>query len=569
MHGLVRLKNLPRKHWLWRALVAAALAVMVVRIISTYAVFNDTADEPYHIGAAVSYCVAKHHVRGTQHPPLTRIVAGVPLVLAGIDSARDRGVKTVQNDLTAFEIGHDVLLRSHRPYWTVLTIARTAMIVFPIAAVVYVYLLGRYLAGPLVGTLSAVCFSTDPTLLGHGAVVATDVAAAAGFLAALYHGTRLLARSTWRRALLAGVVIGLAVACKFSCLAVIPALALILLTRRLGALRCGRPRAYVRAWPRAVHLLAVALVAFVTLWATYLFDVGRPGDSTALRPLAEWNVMPEWLKPVPLPMPAAFWGFAMVWEHNRAGHSTYFNGTVSNTASWGYFPEAIALKTPTAVVIGLALALATGLMARRTPRALVTLIAFAVYLAASINSGINIGIRHVLPAIPLLYIVMIQQLARVRMTAAVVGIALLAIVETLWLHPDYLAFFNVLAGGPTNGGKYLLDSNLDWGQDQARLKDWLEQHARGRVVTNRVFGNPRLRQWPHQGFELLPPGSSPRGLLAVSKNEAAGLYLGVFEDEQGKRWVEAPLQGLSRMRPVARVGYSIDIYDLDAPSGRR
>src|SRR5262245_4862729 len=133
MPGSWRPSKLPRKHWIWPTSVAAAIVVMVARIVSTYSIFNDTADEPYHIGSAVSYCVAKHYIRGAQHPPLTRIVAGLPLMLAGVDSPRDRDVMTVQNDLTAFETGHAVLLHSKRSYWSVLTIARAAMLIFPIA----------------------------------------------------------------------------------------------------------------------------------------------------------------------------------------------------------------------------------------------------------------------------------------------------------------------------------------------------------------------------------------------------------------------------------------------------
>ena len=40
--------------------------------------------------------------------------------------------------------------------------------------------------------------------------------------------------------------------------------------------------------------------------------------------------------------------------------------------------------------------------------------------------------------------------------------------------PHYLAYFNELAGGPANGFKELVDSNLDWGQDLKNLKLWLD-----------------------------------------------------------------------------------------------
>ena len=48
-------------------------------------------------------------------------------------------------------------------------------------------------------------------------------------------------------------------------------------------------------------------------------------------------------------------------------------------------------------------------------------------------------------------------------TAAVLcgGLAIWYIGTSLYIHPHYLAYFNELAGGPDNGYKYLVDSNLD------------------------------------------------------------------------------------------------------------
>ena len=41
--------------------------------------------------------------------------------------------------------------------------------------------------------------------------------------------------------------------------------------------------------------------------------------------------------------------------------------------------------------------------------------------------------------------------------------------------PNYLSYFNVLAGGSRNGYRHLVDSSLDWGQDLPGLKKWLQQ----------------------------------------------------------------------------------------------
>ena len=38
--------------------------------------------------------------------------------------------------------------------------------------------------------------------------------------------------------------------------------------------------------------------------------------------------------------------------------------------------------------------------------------------------------------------------------------------------PGYLSYFNFVAGGSEGDGRYLLDSNLDWGQDLPGLRPW-------------------------------------------------------------------------------------------------
>ena len=53
--------------------------------------------------------------------------------------------------------------------------------------------------------------------------------------------------------------------------------------------------------------------------------------------------------------------------------------------------------------------------------------------------------------------------------------------SVLRVHPHYLGYFNELAGGPSGGWRYLVDSNLDWGQDLKALKRWMDDHGVARV----------------------------------------------------------------------------------------
>src|SRR3954464_15477991 len=107
-------------------------------------------------------------------------------------------------------------------------------------------------------------------------------------------------------------------------------------------------------------------------------------------------------------------------------------------------------------------------------------------------AGINIGIRHILCVYPFLYIaaaaILVRLPARRFGQYALVALAGLQTVEAAVISPYYLAYFNPLAGGPSNGPKYVVDSNIDWGQDIKKLHKWLHAHGTNRAWMA-YFGN--------------------------------------------------------------------------------
>jgi hypothetical protein len=137
--------------------------------------------------------------------------------------------------------------------------------------------------------------------------------------------------------------------------------------------------------------------------------------------------------------------------------------------------------------------------------------------------------------------------------------------ETVPRSPDDLSYFNGIAGGSVGGERYLIDSNLDWGQDVARLAAYLNSPSnRGRVYTVRLFD---LRADALAGAVGLRPEAEtdpPAGLFAISVNVRHRLFgLGVAAD--GTTLVlPADYQWLDRYPHVARIGTSIDVYDLTA-----
>jgi hypothetical protein len=135
-----------------------------------------------------------------------------------------------------------------------------------------------------------------------------------------------------------------------------------------------------------------------------------------------------------------------------------------------------------------------------------------------------------------------------------------------WIHPHYLAYFNELIGGPDNGYKYLVDSNLDWGQDLKGLKAFMREHGISRINLS-YFGSDaperygisyvRLPSFVLRGGDRQHKDSDPPGWYAISVSCLQGSYL-------MNRDLFEPFKSL---KPVAKIGYSIFIYDLNAKGG--
>ena len=140
-----------------------------------------------------------------------------------------------------------------------------------------------------------------------------------------------------------------------------------------------------------------------------------------------------------------------------------------------------------------------------------------VHFGTSALSGMNIGYRHLLPIFPFGYVAIAALVGHVmdgiRWTAGVSPacarrraphgsgirtrrcpaaerarrprseprLAVLAVialiswqaVETATVFPFGLAYFNELVGGPREGYRALVDSNVDWGQSFKALATWM------------------------------------------------------------------------------------------------
>jgi hypothetical protein len=203
---------------------------------------------------------------------------------------------------------------------------------------------------------------------------------------------------------------------------------------------------------------------------------------------------------------------------------------------------------------------------------------FIVYWAFAITSHLNIGHRHILPTyLPMLMLaggswlwtesrtrevtserrskqdqergegVKTRWLSERRwpvLTGIVLASTGLFAGESLWRWPNYLAYFNQLAGGPSSAYRHLVDSSLDWGQDLPALRRWLVQDKLYGTSTEKTYlayfgsGNPEyygIHETLLPGFEDRVPARIPEPLQAGTYCISATLLENIYSMSSG-RW---------------------------------
>ena len=105
-----------------------------------------------------------------------------------------------------------------------------------------------------------------------------------------------------------------------------------------------------------------------------------------------------------------------------------------------------------------------------------------IYLAVAMASRMNIGVRHILPIFPFLFVLAgwaaAKLIERRRSWAYIVAMVLVSdVVSSLRAFPVYIAYANELWGGPASTYEYLSDSTADWAQQLEAVKKYLDSHG--------------------------------------------------------------------------------------------
>jgi len=513
--------------------LAAALVILLFLAIALTAMATTslTNDEIAHIPAGYTYLKTGDYRMNAEHPPLIKMIAGAALLplnpkLNMTHPAWAARKEWIWGDRFFFLWNHnsDQLL-----YW-----ARFPIVLIGALLIAFVYIWARELYGPWAGLLAGTLAALDPLITATSTIVHTDIGVTTFGFIATYFFWKFCQHRNKQNLLMCGLALGLALSSKFTGVYFIAIFGIL-------ALACARYdapdknifEALQEKRAKNLYLLSglIALIGLFIFVASYHF--------TQLN----WMIQ----------------GFKDVAIHSTIGHNSFFHGAFSDTGFWYYFPAAFLIKTPLPTII---LILASIILYNKTRSEKITdelflIIPAAIYLLSFLPNNINIGVRHIEPIYPFLF-VFASKTTRLKSKAMPYFVGLM-IIWLAWnayaIYPHHLSNFNELIGGPDHGSEWLIDSNIDWGQDLKGLGSWLGERG-SPMVLMAYFGNDD-REYRGINWDELKCGPQP-GMIVISVNRLIGFN---EEDSKCSEW-------LKTKEPIAKIGYSILLYNITEDSIR-
>jgi hypothetical protein len=497
--------------WWPEALSALLLLIMAVNMLSVIARKGITVDEAIHIPAGYLHLVVGDFQVNNEHPPLIKMWAALPLLFIQPDEP-SLGPPANENFAERTWAMQDFWLQNRARYESVCFWPRVMMIVLTLGLGALIFYCGRKLFGAAAAVIAVAVFTLEPTVLAHGHVVHTDVASAFAYLLFFVALHAYAGAHTLRRALRLALATSIAVLTKFSLLVVVPVLAVAGIWLLVRSARRDKMRI-------AIHAAVIALFAVLAVNAAYRFQHPALEASDVhwveLKSTASFAAITTGIRIASKIVPTYYlFGAYNIGIHNEYGHQASLLGMYSERGWWYYFPIALVLKTtiPFLLISVAALTWAVWRATKhRETRLWFCLAPLAVYAVLAMSSHINIGIRHFLPAYPFLFILAGGWLARLlsseRKALSVVLVTIIfgwMVFEAARTFPDYMPYMNQFASSRPHWW-YLSDSNIEWGEDDKQLADYLRARAQTQVSAAVLGGRLALPQYGIEYVDLLAP----------------------------------------------------------------
>ena len=563
-------------------IVALLILIFVAVSLSAVRQKSPTADETFHLASGYSYLKWADFRLNPEHPPLAKLIAALPLLALNNDDTpltREQRDTVQVNGVNGWRLANQWLF-SRNDAESMLFYARLSMLLVAGLLGLLVFAWTRELYGLSAAFAALVLYVFDPNMLAYAPLIHTDIPFALTLFGGTYFFWRTLREITWLNCLTTVVFFSAAAITKFSFIIVPPIWGVLAIARVVSSeplhSRITAQSSFVGAWTKsgwvAIICISAALCTYGTIWAAYGFRYDAVsgqqtplGISSAITP-AWWLTPLIHLNQNSHVFPEA-WLSGLVYAISSLGRTSYLLGEISADGFWYYFPIAIAVKTPLPTLLLLITSLTMVNANRRAwVNSLFLWVPIFLFFSVAIYSRMNIGVRHILPIYPFLFVWLggfSTALLRSSAIAKRCGLLLMGI----WLissclsnYPDYIAFFNETLGHRERH-EILVDSSLDWGQDLKGLNRWMVDQQVDRIelayfgtADPAYYGIDAIYEPGTWSIVFSQPqnqaGVQKASYIAISVTHLMGLYLGPAN----------PYAPFLRKTPVASIGHSIMVY---------
>lgn len=543
---------------------------------------SPVSDEPGHIIAGLMYIKKRDLTFNSGSPLLSNVISSLPLSMIVSDKDIPSDPKYVESGYLHSFATAFLNLNSHRIDLLML-LSRIPSILLGVGVGIMIYLWSRKLYGKTAGIIGLTLFILDPNFIAHSHYATPDVALVFFFLLTLYE---LFCYLESKRLL---HLIALILSCsaaqlvKNSAIYLFPIILLIIFiqnkSNRNRLIEFAKISVYLIfiSW-LSINLfygfsgLGHSLKWFLTndqafLNSPYSLDQVEkliPKNISIVSPIAQYlySDMPltisyDYLKTI---------GWVVFRSQN--GQPSYLFGSYSLHGWWYYYPIILVLKeTPIFLifVFGSLMFCLNKKFRLRKYEFLFFILPSLGMLLLTMKSGIDTGIRQILFIIPLLIIFSTRMFQNIKHGITRLILIIIILIQAIFIHshfPNYIGYFNFLAGNQNNNFTIATDSNIDWGQDVKKLSHYIKVNQLRDtkmnlfgVVNTELYDVPYIQygpSWVKENNDIeycLPLVDS---LFAISATQLSGVYL---NNNQCFSW-------LSGKRPVKTIGTSIFIYSL-------
>ncbi len=570
-------------------IILSLLLIFLFQCFVSMTFISSTSDEVAHLPAGYTYLKTGEFKLNPEHPPLVKIISAYPLLFLGLPHPYTNSYFL---DNEKWEYGKSLIYWSGVRAEKILFLGRMMIVLLGLFLGVLIYSWAKELFGNQAALFSLFLFAFEPNLIAHSRLVTTDIAFSLFYLLTIYWMWKYFQMPSKKLLLLCGLSCGLAFSTKFSAVLLYPIIMILFAVELLLYYRKDRIIETVENQHSSESFFEPNRKQSLKIFVSFLLIVPL---LTFLVVAASYGL---------LNLRYYFIGLKSVFLHSKMGHASFLAGQYADTGWWYYFPLAFLLKTPIPLLLFLSasILLFSYYLFFRQKRSftppqgdsspnpdfqripwknwIYLLFPALFFLAASIMSRLNIGLRHILPFFPFALILCgsifrdsIMKALKWKKLLYIVFVLLCLwyIAESFFTFPHYLSYFNEFIGGPKNGYKYFVDSNLDWGQDLPALKKFLEkQNIEGVILA--YFGNADPYYYAID-YQYLPLCGKPKipsnyrtpdrdfDFIAISATHLQAVF--TF-DHHCFQW-------LKERKPFARIAYSLFLYNIkeDAEAHRK